>query len=252
MAQILVLTATAFEQAQLKEQLADRVEYTVSRRTWCSGRGAGGSWRIVETGIGAVNTAHALTCVLESERPQLVLQLGVGGAYLGSGLGIGDIALASEEVYGDIGVRTGNSWQDASEIGIPVLQLKESFYNRFVLDRRVVEWAEEVMRSTGMATATGTFVTVQECSGTAALGRERSERFAAICENMEGAAAAHLCRLYEVPFIELRGVSNMVEDRRKETWDLPKATANAQRAALELLRRTPDLFASDGRKGVLA
>jgi futalosine hydrolase len=59
---------------------------------------------------------------------------------------------------------------------------------------------------------------------------------------MEGAAAAHVSRLYEVPFLEIRGISNLVEDRRTEDWDLPLAATNAQRAGMELLCRSADLL----------
>ena len=52
---------------------------------------------------------------------------------------------------------------------------------------------------------------------------------------MEGAAAAHLCMLYGVPFLELRGISNRVEDRRRETWDLDLAANRAQQAAGSLV-----------------
>ncbi len=88
-------------------------------------------------------------------------------------------------------------------------------------------------------------MTVQECSGTLALGGERARRFSAVCENMEGAAAAHVCLLYGVRFIELRGISNRVEDRRTEDWDLPLAAAKSQAACLELLARMAEMPAAD-------
>ena len=59
---------------------------------------------------------------------------------------------------------------------------------------------------------------------------------------MEGAAAAHLCRLYGVPFLELRGISNQVEDRQVEQWNLPLASARAQRAGLHLLHKAAELL----------
>ena len=58
-------------------------------------------------------------------------------------------------------------------------------------------------------------------------------------KNMEGAAAAHICRLYGVPFIEVRAISNQVEDRRREAWDIPLACRRAQAAAALLLQEMP-------------
>ena len=52
---------------------------------------------------------------------------------------------------------------------------------------------------------------------------------------MEGAAAAHICLMYGVPFAEVRGISNLVVDRDRESWDLPAAADVAQRAAIHLI-----------------
>lgn len=81
----------------------------------------------------------------------------------------------------------------------------------------------------------GPFVTVQQCSGVTVAGREISARFNGICENMEGAAAAHICTMYEVPFLEIRCISNLVEDRNMAAWDLPLSTSRIQTAISEIV-----------------
>ncbi|MBI2502012.1 MAG: futalosine hydrolase [Candidatus Latescibacteria bacterium] len=242
--EVLLLSATVSEQDFLAARFDEKVEQQVAGRRWQRGRLAGREILMVEGGIGAVNTAHALTCALQTLQPALVLQAGVGGAYPTAGLGIGDVALASEENYGDLGVRTREGWQSAELIGLPVLQHEEPFFNRFPLDPEQVARAERILHDGDWeggrpALRSGPFVTVQECSGLASLGEERAARFAGLCENMEGAAAAHLCRLYQIPFIEVRGISNLVEDRRREAWDLPLACRRAQQAALRLIEELP-------------
>ena len=52
---------------------------------------------------------------------------------------------------------------------------------------------------------------------------------------MEGAAIAHICRIYGIPFVEIRGISNMVEDRDKGKWDIELASENCQKAVLHFL-----------------
>jgi futalosine hydrolase len=241
MKEILLLTATEFEQAEIVARMERTVEQRVVGRRWLDGEVEGRPIRVVETGMGGVNAAHALTCVLQAWRPALVLQLGIGGAYPESGLRVGDVGLASEENYGDLGVRTPEGWQSAELIGIPVLERGEHrYFNRLPLERVWVEAAGEVLAGVDwggddVGVESGSFVTVQECSGTDALGVERGGRFAAICESMEGAAVAHLCLLYGLPFLEVRGISNLVEDRRREAWDLPLAARRAQRAGMALL-----------------
>ena len=52
---------------------------------------------------------------------------------------------------------------------------------------------------------------------------------------MEGAAAAHVCALHDVPFLEVRGVSNLVEDRDRSKWRIGEAAEAAQRVVLKLV-----------------
>ena len=229
--EILVLSATAFEQLALREAVAERVQRKVAEREWVSGKIGAQPVTLVATGIGAVNAAHALTCYLQGQRPRRVIQVGVGGAYPESGASVGDLALASAEYYGDLGVRTPTGWQDSELIGIPVLEKGRLYFNCFPTDEQWVQRAAAALPEAYI----GPFVTVQECAGTDELGMERGRHFGALCENMEGAAVAHLCTLYEVPFAELRTMSNIVEQRTPEQWDVPRAAARAQGAVQQLL-----------------
>ena len=47
---------------------------------------------------------------------------------------------------------------------------------------------------------------------------------------MEGAAAAHVSAASDIPFLEIRGISNRVVDRDLSQWDLPLAIRRCQQA----------------------
>lgn len=242
---ILLLTATAFEQDLLARALGNPEPRAFAHRRLTEGEINGRPVALLETGIGAVNTAQALTAALQAFQPAPVLQIGVGGAYLPSGLNVGDLALATEETDGESGVLVPGGWQPLQAIGIPLLRKDRDYFNCFPLDATRVERAAETLRNASWddappAIRTGPFVTVQQCTGRAERGNELAARFSGICETMEGAAAAHLCTLYGVPFLELRGISNRVEDRNRDAWNLPLAARRAQEAALHLLA-IPDL-----------
>ena len=236
----LVLSATAIEQEALRQGLPDAEESVLAHRHCVRTRFADRPLVLLETGIGAVNTAQALTAALQTSSFALVLQVGVGGAYLPSGLDVGDLALATEENFGDLGVITPDGWQPADAMGIPVIRKGRDYFNRFPLEPNLVSQARDLVA--GIAwdgpppeCRTGPFVTVQQCTGLASRGAELATRFSAICENMEGAAAAQVCTLYGVPFLEIRGISNRVEDRCAASWDLPLAARRAQQAARRVL-----------------
>ncbi len=48
---------------------------------------------LVNTGIGKVNASHSLTAVVERFPVDKVINIGVGGAYAGAGLDVGDVAV---------------------------------------------------------------------------------------------------------------------------------------------------------------
>ena len=234
-APLIILSATAYEQQRLRDSLQQATTQRRGHRAWVRGMIGIRPVVLIETGIGAVNTAQALTVALQEVDPDLVLQIGIGGAYLGSGLDKGDLALANEENYGDLGVVAPDGWFPADEIGIPVLSADRDYYNTYPLDSKLVDNAQHILEQSGECVVQGPFVTVQQCTGREDIGNELAARFNAICENMEGAAAAHVCTLYAVPFLELRAISNLVEDRNKDAWDIPQSVQRVQIAARKFI-----------------
>ncbi|CAA9368768.1 MAG: Futalosine hydrolase [uncultured Gemmatimonadetes bacterium] len=193
--------------------------------------------RLLVTGMGKTNAAYALTVLLERELVRVVISFGIAGAYVGSGLGVGSIALASAAVYGDEGVQTPTGWMGTEGIGIPLLPDPEQpRFNVFPLDGAWVTAAERSLAAAGVAVRTGPFVTVSCCAGTAELGAERAHRFGGLCEDMESAALAHVCAHRDVPFLAVRGISNLVEDRDLHRWRIAEAAEAACGAVRVLVR----------------
>lgn len=194
------------------------------------------------SGMGKVNAAHAATRLILDHAPSCIANIGIGGAYPSSGLAVGDIAVAEQEIYGDEGVLLKDGFHGADFIGIPLLKKGgKKFFNTFrpdnVLAEKAVRAAQLVTCYSSLVTvAKGCFLTVSTCTGTKKRARELEERFGAICENMEGAAIAHVCSLYDVPFIEMRSISNIVQDRDRSRWNIKLAAENCQEAALALIR----------------
>jgi futalosine hydrolase len=192
-------------------------------------------------GMGKVNAAHAATLLLTDYCPEALIVFGIGGAYVQSGAQIGELALANEEVAGDEGVLTPEGFRDTEYIGIPLIRSGSSvFYNFFSAPGYLVEDVYQSLllfqKSGGARTHLGRFVTLSTCTGTAARARELEERHHGVCENMEGAAAAQVASLHNVPWLELRGISNLVGDRDLGLWDIQGAAETAQRAVIHLLK----------------
>lgn len=236
---ILLIAAVPQETELLRRAMAPCEVRRSAGRSLYLGKLAGESVALQHSGIGKANAAATTALLLENLRPEAVLCFGCAGAYLHSGLNVGDLVLASEEIYGDEGVAAPNGFLDMQEMGFPLVEHRgEKWFNCFPADPDLLGHAQRVIGSAAdvrCRVAVGALVTVSTCSGVAAVGRQLAERTGGLAENMEGAAVAQLCARYGTPFLEVRGISNLVEDRDLARWDLPAATAAAQEAVRTLL-----------------
>jgi len=121
-----------------------------------------------------------------------------------------------------------------SFLKLPLLSKKNQiYYNSFKINQNILNRAKKILKK--FNTKIGTFITVSEISGTQKKAEEMEKRFHGLCENMEGASVAQLCTLYNVPFLEIRGISNLVKERKKEEWNLSAAARISQEAALQII-----------------
>jgi futalosine hydrolase len=181
-------------------------------------------------GIGKVNAAHAAAIMIRDYFPSVIVSFGIGGAYPSSGLKVGDLAVAKTEIYADEGVLLKDGFHTLEAIGIPTVRAGgRRYFNDFPADRALTRKALHAAGRVSHSSA-GRFATVSICTGTRKRALEIEKRFDVICENMEGAAVAQICRLYGVPFVEIRGISNIVEDRDTGKWRKKLAAENCQRA----------------------
>ena len=243
-APIALICSVPLECRRLLDGLTGRAEVTIGRKQAWTGVLDGAPVILFPAGMGKTNAAHGLTALLETRSVRGVIGFGVAGAYDGSGLRVGDVALASRAVYGDEGVEAPGGWISTEGIGIPLLERDgQRAFNEIALDAGRVRRAADALAAVGVHVRVGPFVTVSACSGTAARGAEVAARFGGLVEGMEGAALAHVAAIYEVPFLELRAVSNLVEDRDLSRWRLADAAEAAQRAVRALIAAREAVFA---------
>jgi futalosine hydrolase len=204
---LLVSVATEFEGTLLRERLSGRSDVAV-----------------VVTGLGPVNAAHAVTLAATHCKPTAIMICGVGGAYPGAGLDIGDVVCADMECYGDLGASSPTGFLDMKALGFPVISSPRPIYNDVPM--QIIPIADAVK-----------FVTVSTCTGTEATARSIEARTGGAVENMEGAAIAHVGHLLGIGVGEVRGISNVVTDRDTTSWRLKDAAHAAQEVVLSWIAR---------------
>ena len=190
-------------------------------------------WTTLVTGVGMVETTLCLTRFLEQqgERIHAVLNIGVAGAYVHhgkEGAGLLEICLAEEEIFGDFGICHPDR--------IEPLAGHLVMHSRYLLDAELLEKASTILADNGLSPRRGKFVTVCGVSATAHRGTMLGRQYDALCENMEGAAVARVCGEYDLPLLEMRTISNFVEERDLTRWKLSEACEQAGKAAAILLK----------------
>ena len=198
MVDLLICAATDLECALLRERF-----------------GSDTTKAIVRTGVGPVNAAHAVTLFLARTGARAVVVCGVGGAYPGAGLAVGEVVCAESECYGDLGATSPAGFLDMKALGFAIADEPAALFNDIPL--KIFPSARKVP-----------FVTVTSCTGTDAHARALEARTRGAVESMEGAAVAHVAYLHGVPVGEVRGISNIVTDRDTRTWRLKEAALAAQ------------------------
>ncbi|OGR00463.1 MAG: futalosine hydrolase [Deltaproteobacteria bacterium RIFOXYD12_FULL_50_9] len=185
---------------------------------------------LLVSGVGPLETTLSLCRYLSQNRTPVsgVISFGVAGGYPAKGVGLLNLCLARKEVVGDLGVWTG------SEI-IDFAWLDSRALKEFELDSEFLRRGLDILIKQGMSPVVGTFVSVSCVSGTALRGNWLRDRYDAICENMEGAAIARVCKSFALPCLELRAISNMVEDRDLGKWQLSGAITQCAQAVEILL-----------------
>jgi futalosine hydrolase len=178
----------------------------------------------IVTGVGPVNAAFGLTRFLSRNTVGGVIVCGVGGAYPGFGLEIGDVVCAESETYGDLGADSPDGFLDMQALRFPVIPGERPLFNRLPLDLFP-------------APRRAPFVTCTTCTGTVAQAETLVRRTGGAVESMEGAAIVHVARLMGVPVGEVRGISNTVGNRDRGAWRLNEAAAAARTTLIEAIEK---------------
>lgn len=173
------------------------------------------------TGVGPVETAVRLSAFLAAAAtpPTAVVNFGVAGAYVVDGkehATLLDICLAEREVLADLGICVQDEVHQLRGGAFELLECLK-------LDATLLGRASRMLAAAQISHTIGVFATVSCVSGTQKRGEMIARQHQAICENMEGFAAAMACRHFGVPLLELRCISNLVEDRNRQNWQLSKA-----------------------------
>ncbi|MFL5788810.1 MAG: futalosine hydrolase [Flavisolibacter sp.] len=171
-----------------------------------------GKAEILITGVGMLQTMYHLSAYINSHKPDLIIQAGISGSF-SNDLEQGQVVCVRNESIGDLGVKENNEF-------VSVFDMNLIDKNEFPWENGVLKNNDQILNDTGLKIVNG--ITVNEI--TTDLNRINYYiNQGAEVESMEGAALHYLALMENIPFLQLRSVSNKAGERDKTKWDMKKA-----------------------------
>lgn len=184
------------------------------------------------TGVGMVATTWALAHFFSAHQSiAWALNAGICGA-LDSTFKKGNVVHVISEQFADLGIEEADGrFTDLFELGL--LSPDAPPFSNGELGNIAAEQTSFLPAVRG--------ITVNRVHGnTHSIERLRTKYPTAQIESMESAAFFYGCLLENIPFMAIRSVSNYVESRNRENWDINLAISNLNEVVMEMIKSVGD------------
>lgn len=174
-------------------------------------------------GVGMLQACYQLVDLVRGNY-DFFIQCGVAGSY-SDDIEPGDAVLVHAEILGDLGAEDHDRFLDVFDLGLSG-QDDFPFKNGQLVNDRALQF--DAFRKVNA-------LSVNCVAGKMSTVTQRKQHFAAGIESMEGAAFHYCCLMQQVPFLQVRGISNKVEPRNKENWQMANAISASHLAVKNIL-----------------
>lgn len=220
---ILIVSATAFEIAPLLQYLDKNAE----KLSFFDYKLNGHTIYPLVTGVGTLNTSFGMSRYKGIEETHVAINVGLAGAYDRT-LGLGDIVEIVTDRFADLGVEE----KDGSFTDVFELELTKADhfpYENGWIHNTKQKYATKAKEVVGL--------TVNKVNGSQKSIDAIKSKYSAQVESMEGAGFLYACRMMDVHCHQLRAISNYVEPRNKDNWEIKLAIDNLNSHLISLLER---------------
>jgi futalosine hydrolase len=179
-------------------------------------------------GVGSISTAWSLKqWISMNSKPDIAINAGIAGSYREE-LIIGDVVLPVTDCFADAGIEDGGNFLTLAEAGL--ISADEFPFRKGILyaDNMYTNKTKSFLKPVRA-------ITVNTVTGSESSREKLVKKFNPDIETMEGATFFYICSREKVPFLALRSISNMVEARNKNNWNIPLALNNLSEKLIEVL-----------------
>lgn len=171
------------------------------------------------TGVGMVATAYTLGKHLATNKYDLAINLGIAGSF-DRNIALGEVVEITEDRFSELGAEDDEAFLTIDQLGF---------------GESIFESTHNMPGSLGIRKVSA--VTVNTVHGSEANIQKLMSRINPQVESMEGAAFFYACKQANLPGIQIRAVSNYVERRNRDAWQIGLAIKNLNTFVPELFKR---------------
>lgn len=182
---------------------------------------------VLITGVGMVPTAVYTSMFLSMHPYDAVINAGICGSF-NRDLPIGRVVNVTTDFLPETGAEEGEQF-----LSLIDLNLLEQDEFPFLGGRLINDSVFDSLLINTLPIVDG--VTVNTVNGNESKIKKFLEHNKADVESMEGAAFMFACKVHKVRFLQLRSISNYVEERNVAKWNIPLAVQNLNSFLINLL-----------------
>ena len=213
--QILVVSATEFE---IKP-------FILSNFT---SAGEGNTVDILITGVGIASAIYRLTKAVLKKKYDVIIQAGIAGTFTKK-IKPGDVVYIEQDCFADIGAKVKGKIISLSDMGFEHRD-EHPYINGWLVN----PW--QMPLNTSLRKATG--ITIATITDDKKHIKQLLKKLRPAVESMEGAALHYICLQQNIPFIQLRAISNKVGERDKRKWKIKKSISDLNKELIKLINIT--------------
>ena len=180
------------------------------------------------TGVGSAATAWNLKdwFVLHG-KPDLAINAGIAGSFRDD-IVLGEVVMPVTDCFADSGIEDGDNFLTLNEAGL-MGEDEFPFINGILnADPEYTGKMKDILRPVKA-------ITLNTATGSELSRLKLVKKFNPDIETMEGATFFYICRRENISFLALRAISNKVETRNKNNWNISLALNNLSEKVLEIL-----------------
>jgi futalosine hydrolase len=186
------------------------------------------------SGIGLPSVINRLTLLLTKEKYDLVINPGIAGSFRDD-LKIGTVVYVNKEQFGDLGIDDNCEQRTLFEMGYVDPNSPPFSGGKLINTLDILKFKTLVT----LPKVNG--LTVNMASGNQTDIVKRWTKFAPDIETMEGGGIFYVCILQNIPFIEIRAISNKIEPRNVKNWNIPLALTSLSEVLTKLFNEIDQL-----------